>query len=60
MRIPIRVKDDNSVGALQVETEPSGAGRQQEQEVLRVRVVELLQQVATVLRLRHTVQPDSK
>lgn len=59
MGIPIGVEYDDGVGALQVEAEPAGARRQQEDEVVGVHVVELLQQLAAVLRLRHTVQSEA-
>lgn len=56
MRIPVGVEDDDGVCALQVEAEPAGARGQQEHEVVRVGVVELLEQLATVFRFCHAVQ----
>lgn len=43
MRIPVRVKNNHSVGRLQVEAEASSPGAQEENKVLRLWVVERLQ-----------------
>lgn len=48
MRVPIAVKDDNSVGRLQVQTQTSGSGTQQENEVLIGWIIEVLEQHATI------------
>lgn len=58
MWIPIRIENNDSVSALQVESEPAGTSRQQEKEVFRVFVVKLLKQLATVLCFSHTVQSN--
>lgn len=50
MRIPVTVEDDDGVGRLQIETQTSGSGAEQEDKVLGGRVVEGLQQRAAVLR----------
>lgn len=44
MWVPVTVKDDHSVGRLQVEAEAAGSGAEQEDEVLRSFLVKLLQQ----------------
>lgn len=56
MGIPIRVEDNDGVGTLQVKAQSARARRQQEDEVLRVGVVKLLQEVAAIFGFRHTVQ----
>lgn len=57
MWIPVGIEYDDGVSALQVETEPTGARRQQEDEVVGAHVVELLEKLSAVLCLCHTVQP---
>ena len=49
VRIPVRVENDDSVGGLQIETETTGTSRQQEEEIIRVFVVEPLEQVTSVV-----------
>lgn len=49
--IPVTVKDDDCVSRLQVEAQASCPGAEQEHKVLRGRVIECLQQHATVLCL---------
>lgn len=49
--VPVAVKDDDSVGSLQVEAEAPGSGAEQEDEVLRSFLVKFLQQRRSVLRL---------
>lgn len=49
MRVPVAVKDDHGVGGLQVEAEAAGSGAEEEDEVLRSFLVELLQQRGSVL-----------
>ena len=56
MRIPIRVEDNNSVGRLQVQAETTGARRQNEDEIFRVRSVELFEKQTAVVRFRSAVQ----
>ena len=56
MRIPIGIKDDDSVCGLQIQTQTSSSGTQQEHEVLRILGIEQLQQVSTVFRLGGTIQ----
>lgn len=50
MRVPVAVKDYDSVGRLQIQAETSCSGAEQEDKVLRGWVVEGLQQCTTVLR----------
>ena len=54
--IPVEIKNDYSIGSLKIETQASGAGRQQEQKIIRLLIVETLQQVATIIRLGRAVQ----
>ena len=49
VRIPVRVENDDSVGGLQIKTETTGTSRQQEEEIIRVFVVEPLEQVTSVV-----------
>lgn len=51
MRVPVAVEDDDGVSRLQVQAQASGPGAEQEHKVLRGRVIECLQQHATVLCL---------
>ena len=51
MRVPVRVEDDDGVGGLEVKAEAARPRGEQEDEVVRVRLVELGQHVAPVLRL---------
>lgn len=51
MRVPVTVKDDDSVGSLQVEAEATGSGAEQEDEVLRSFFIKFLQKCRSVLRL---------
>lgn len=51
VRIPVAIKDDNGVGRLQVQPQTAGSGTQQEDKVLKRRVIEVLQERATVLSL---------
>lgn len=51
MWVPVAVKDDDSVSRLQIEAQTSCPGAEQEHKVLRGRVIECLQQHATVLCL---------
>lgn len=56
MRVPVRVKEDDGVGRLQVEPETSGARRKQKDEVLRVFDGEELKQSLTVLAFGGAVE----
>lgn len=49
MGVPVAVKNDHSVGRLQVQTQTSGPGTEQEYEVLGGGVIERLQQHTSVL-----------
>ena len=49
VRIPVRVENDDRVGGLQIKTETTGTSRQQEEEIIRVFVVEPLEQVTSVV-----------
>lgn len=49
--VPVTVKDDDSVGSLQVEAEASGSGTEQEDEVLRSLLIKFFQQRSSILRL---------
>ena len=49
VRVPVAVKDDNSVGSLQVEAQTSSSGAQKENKVLRSLLVELLEQRSPIL-----------
>lgn len=51
MWVPVAVKDDDGVSRLQVETQASCPGAEQEHKVLRGWIIEGLQQHATVLCL---------
>lgn len=51
MRVPVAVKDDDSVSGLQVEAEAASSGTEQEDEVLRSFLVKFLQQRSSVLGL---------
>lgn len=57
VRVPVAVKDDDSVGRLQVEAQAPGPRAQQEDEILRARLVECLQQHSPVLCLRGPWNP---
>ena len=58
MRIPIGHEDDDRVGCLQVQPEAAGARRKQEDEVLRVGLVENLEHVGALVALGHAVKPE--
>lgn len=47
--VPITVKNDHSVGRLEVQAEPPSPGAEQEDEVLRARLIEGFQQHAPIL-----------
>lgn len=49
--VPITVKDDDSVGGLQVQAQSTGSGTKKENEVLGSFFIKLLQQCCSVLRL---------
>lgn len=49
MRVPVTVKNDHSVGRLEVQAKPPGPGAEEEDEVLRAGLIEGLQQHAPVL-----------
>lgn len=51
MRVPVRVKDDDGVGGLQVEAEASCSSAQEEDEIFGLGVVEGLQQHSSVFGL---------
>lgn len=51
VRVPVAVKDDNSVSRLQVQPQTSCSGTQQEDKVLIGRIIKVLQQRATILSL---------
>lgn len=51
VRVPVAVKDDNSVSSLQVQPQTSCSGTQQEDKVLIGRIIKVLQQHATILSL---------
>ncbi len=55
MRVPIRVKDDNSVGSLQVETQPTRPRTEDEHKVGGAWSVELFQLLLSVVCLGGTV-----
>src|SRR5271156_329658 len=57
MRIPIRVIYDDGVGSLQVKTQSTCTGGEQETEVFRVQSIELLEEVRPVVRLGGPVKP---
>lgn len=62
MRIPIRIENDDGIGRLQIEAQPSRSRREDEDGVLGLRVVELLEQVGPILVLGRAVQakvPDA-
>jgi hypothetical protein len=56
VRVPVRIEDDDGVGALQIQTQTAGTRRQQKQKVIAVLRVELLQQVAAILRFGGAVE----
>tara|TARA_B100000768_G_C11156957_1_gene322813 strand:- start:56 stop:430 length:375 start_codon:yes stop_codon:yes gene_type:complete len=58
LRVPVRVEEDDRVGALQVEAEAAGARGEHEYEVGRVGRVELRQQVAAVVTLGVAIEPQ--
>ena len=58
MRVPVGVEDDDGVGGLQVEAEPARPRGEEEDEVLRVLVVEGLEHVGAVVGLGHPVQAE--
>lgn len=49
MWVPVTVEDDDGVGGLQVEPEAAGSGAEEEDEVLRSFLVELLEEHGPVL-----------
>lgn len=51
VRVPVAVKDDNSISRLQVQPQTSCSGAQQEDEVLKGWIIKVLQQHATILSL---------
>lgn len=51
MWVPVTVKDDDCISRLQVEAQASCPGTEQEHKVLRGRIIECLQQQATILCL---------
>ena len=56
MRIPVGVKDDDSVGHLQVQTQTPGPGAEEEEVVGRVWGSEHLQQLLPLVCLCPSVQ----
>ena len=59
MRIPIRIEDDDCVSSLEIETQTSSTGGQQEDEVVRVGAVEDSQLLTSLVTLCHAVQPGT-
>ncbi len=55
MRIPIRVKDDDSVGSLQVETQPTCPRTEDEHKVGGAWSIEKFQLLLSVVRFGGTV-----
>jgi len=49
--VPVRIKDDDGVGSLQVESEAAGASAQNEEKDLGIWIIEHRQQVTSVLAL---------
>lgn len=60
VRVPVAVKDDNSVSRLQVQPQTSCSGAQQEDEVLKRRIIKVLQQHATILSLSGSYKDKRK
>jgi len=56
MWIPIRVKDNNRIGLLQIQAQTTSSGREQEAENIRVLSMESLQHVAALISLGAAVQ----
>ena len=51
MWVPVAVEDDHGISSLQVEAQSSSTCAQQEDEVVRVGLIEHLQQIASLIRL---------
>ncbi len=51
VRVPVAVKDNNSVSSLQVQPQTSCSSTQQEDKVIIGRIIKVLQQHATILSL---------
>lgn len=56
VRVPVRVKDDDGVSRLEVESQAPCPGGQQEDEVRRVLTVKQLQHLSTVISLGRSIQ----
>lgn len=50
MRVPIRIEDDYRIGSLQIKTQPPSTCREKEDEYVLSAIVELFQQIPTLLR----------
>mmetsp|Transcript_16568 Transcript_16568/g.46328 ORF Transcript_16568/g.46328 Transcript_16568/m.46328 type:complete len:265 (-) Transcript_16568:1680-2474(-) len=57
-RIPVAVVDDNSAGGCQVQSETAGSCGEKEDEVRRIRRVELVHALLTLFGCRGTIQPQ--
>ena len=49
LRVPVRVEDDDGVGRREVDAEAAGAGGEQEDEVARIRGVEVVHRLFLVI-----------
>ena len=58
VRVPIRVKYDDSVSNLQIEPQPTSAGAQQEDKVWRVSGSEQVQQLFPLISLCGSIQTE--
>ena len=54
LRVPVRVEDDDGVGRREVDAEAAGAGGEQEDEVARIRGVEVVHRLFLVISNRGT------
>lgn len=56
MRVPVRVKNNNCVSSLQVQTKTSSTSAQDKQEVVWVGFIEDFQQLSSVFWLGHSIK----
>jgi len=49
--IPVGIKDDDSVGGLEVQTEATGTSAEDEEKDLRIWIIEHRQQLSTIFTL---------
>ena len=56
MRIPVGVENDDGIGGLKIQSQPTGSGTQQKNEIFAFGAIEFLQQVASILRFSRTIQ----